>query len=176
MNPAMPTQGWNQIMTLPRRLTLNENGNDVDVSVGGAVDSLRNGGTELLNLTIPVNEDFVLDSMQGNCYELAIEMEPQEHSAFVCDVLRSPDMQEYTRITCYRDRGYADRANYARDRTSLVTLDNTHCSIAPEFRARAPEILNVPIPRNEPLKLRIFVDRSVVEVFVNDRKCMAPRV
>ena len=29
---------------------------------------------------------------------------------------------------------------------------------------------------DEPLKLRVFVDRSVVEVFVNGRQCVAARV
>jgi len=29
---------------------------------------------------------------------------------------------------------------------------------------------------NEPLKLRVFIDRSVVEVFVNGRQCVAMRV
>ena len=28
----------------------------------------------------------------------------------------------------------------------------------------------------EPLRLRVFVDRSVVEVFANDRQCVAARV
>ena len=29
---------------------------------------------------------------------------------------------------------------------------------------------------NEPLQLRVFIDRSVVEVFVNGRQCVAVRV
>jgi beta-fructofuranosidase len=29
---------------------------------------------------------------------------------------------------------------------------------------------------NEPLKLRVFVDRSIVEVFVNGRQCVTARV
>ena len=37
---------------------------------------------------------------------------------------------------------------------------------------RAPLALQ---PR-EPLKLRVFVDRSVVEVFANDRQCMTQRI
>lgn len=44
------------------------------------------------------------------------------------------------------------------------------------FRCRAPEIAPVSIDENEPLKLRVFVDRSVVEVFVNGKQCVAVRV
>ena len=36
----------------------------------------------------------------------------------------------------------------------------------------APLILN----ENEPLRLRIFLDRSIVEVYANDRQCMTQRI
>jgi beta-fructofuranosidase len=32
------------------------------------------------------------------------------------------------------------------------------------------------LKENEPLKLRVFIDKSVVEVFANDRQCLAVRV
>jgi beta-fructofuranosidase len=32
------------------------------------------------------------------------------------------------------------------------------------------------VDKNKPLKLRVFIDRSVVEVFVNGRQCVAMRV
>ena len=34
----------------------------------------------------------------------------------------------------------------------------------------------VPLKKNETLKLRVFVDKSVVEVFANGRQCVAARV
>jgi beta-fructofuranosidase len=42
--------------------------------------------------------------------------------------------------------------------------------------SRAPETAPVYIEDDEPLQLRIFVDRSVVEVFVNGKQCVAVRV
>ncbi len=44
------------------------------------------------------------------------------------------------------------------------------------MQSRAPETAPVFIEKNEPLKLRVFIDRSVVEVFVNGRQCVAMRV
>ena len=41
---------------------------------------------------------------------------------------------------------------------------------------RAPETGPVFLEGSEPLKLRVFIDRSVVEVFVNGRQCVAMRV
>ena len=42
--------------------------------------------------------------------------------------------------------------------------------------SRPPESAPVALARNEPLELRVFVDKSVVEVFVNGRQCVAVRV
>ena len=44
------------------------------------------------------------------------------------------------------------------------------------MRSRAPETAGVLVGRDEPLRLRVFIDRSVVEVFANGRQCVAMRV
>jgi beta-fructofuranosidase len=49
-------------------------------------------------------------------------------------------------------------------------------SILPDATSRPPESAPVTIARDEPLELRVFVDKSVVEVFVNDKQCVAVRV
>jgi beta-fructofuranosidase len=69
-----------------------------------------------------------------------------------------------------------DRIHGTAARASLVTLDNTCSSTAPDVLSRAPETAPVPLAAQEKLQLRIFVDRSVVEVFVNGRQCLAERV
>ena len=42
--------------------------------------------------------------------------------------------------------------------------------------SRAPETAAVFIAPDETLKLRVFIDKSVVEVFVNGKQCVAMRV
>jgi beta-fructofuranosidase len=59
---------------------------------------------------------------------------------------------------------------------STVVLDVTRSSLLPDVLSRPPETAPVFIPPNEPFRLRIFVDRSVVEVFINGRQCIAVRV
>ena len=44
------------------------------------------------------------------------------------------------------------------------------------MRSRAPETAPVLLAPDEPLRLRVFVDKSVVEVFVNGKQCVALRV
>ena len=59
---------------------------------------------------------------------------------------------------------------------SRVTLDTSYSSTAADVRSRAPETADVRLQPDEPLELRVFVDRSIVEVFVNAKQCVAARV
>ncbi len=59
---------------------------------------------------------------------------------------------------------------------SVITIDNSCSSSLPDALSRPPESAPVLIESGEPVRLRIFVDRSVVEVFVNGRQCVAVRV
>lgn len=185
MNPAKRTEGWNQIMSLPRRLRLTADGNNVEVSPTGDIESLRGELVEQSPLVLQPNVHLALESLDsrgvnefaGSVYELLCEIQPSDASMVELDVLCSPDREELTRISVYRERGYPDRALY-RNRTpsTFVTIDNSYSSSDPGVRCRAPEILNVQIEPDEPIQLRVFVDRSIVEVFVNERKCVALRV
>ena len=58
----------------------------------------------------------------------------------------------------------------------MITIDSSYSSCAPDVLSRAPETAPVLIEPDEPLTLRVFVDRSVVEVFVNGKQCVATRV
>lgn len=175
MNPGLPAEGWNQIMSLPRVLSLGKNGDSVDVAPISAVESLRETCTQLGTFELPANQELVLDHVSGNSYELELEIDERSASCLEVDVLRSRDKREYTRITVFRERGYFDPTHGSRVRNSCISLDITHSSIAPKFRSRPPENLDVFIERNEKLQLRIFVDRSIVEVFVNERRCVSAR-
>ena len=63
----------------------------------------------------------------------------------------------------------------ARKNASRAHLRHTHPKL-PDVRLRAPETAPVYIKPWELLKLRIFIDKSIVEVFVNGRQCVALRV
>jgi beta-fructofuranosidase len=58
----------------------------------------------------------------------------------------------------------------------VISLDNTRSSILPDVRSRPPETAQVALNKGESLKLRVFVDKSVVEVFANGKQCVALRV
>ena len=175
MNPGLPTQGWNQIMSLPRRLTL-AGANELAMQPAGDIASLRGAHTRINDRTIPANQETLLDGIEGTAIELALEIDTCGAPLVELNVLRSPDRQEVTRIAFYRERGFRQPASERAGADSLISIDSSRSSMLPDALSRAPETAPVYLDPEEPLKLRVFVDRSVVEVFVNGRQCVALRV
>ena len=197
MNPGLPTEGWNQIMTLPRRLTL-AGDDDVRMEPAGDIESLRYDHRHVEATTLPANEELVLDAIEGAALELMVELDPMDASMVELNVLRSPDREEYTRIAFYKDRGFRVRRELPRSgallhggnrkvapmseprpievRESLLTLDTSYSSTLPGALSRAPETAPLLLGLGEPLQLRVFIDRSVVEAFANGKQCVAARV
>jgi beta-fructofuranosidase len=61
-------------------------------------------------------------------------------------------------------------------RKSLISIESSHSSILPDVEVRAPETASFHLDPNENVHLRVFIDKSVVEVFVNGRQVVAIRV
>jgi beta-fructofuranosidase len=59
---------------------------------------------------------------------------------------------------------------------SQISVDTSYSSALPDVLSRAPETAAVLLEPDELLNLRVFVDKSVVEVFVNGKQCLAVRV
>ena len=174
MNPAKPTKGWNQIMTLPRRLTLLSK-DEIGIEPAGDIQSLRYGHQYINSRTLPANEDIVT-GITGNAMELEIEIDPKSAPMVELNVLRSAYKREVTRILFFRERGMRNPDSSSGVRDSLLTIDTSHSSILPDVLSRAPETGAVSIGPDETLKLRVFIDKSVVEVFANGKQCVATRV
>jgi len=183
MNPGKPTKGWNQIMTLPRRLTLRPE-SDIDplrIEPAGDIESLRYNHKNVGSMNLPPNEDVVLSNIRGNTMEITAEINFKNAPMVEMNVLRSPRAKEVTRIRFYKNRGFRHRefgrtSVNSKKTSSLITIDPSYSSVLPDVQLRSPETAPVFIEKNEPLRLRVFIDRSVVEVFVNDRQCVAMRV
>jgi len=191
MNQGIPTRGWNQIMTLPRLLTLDAD-DRLLMEPAGDIESLRHDHKEIDPMTLPANEEIVLDAVQGNAMELSLEIDPAGAPLVELNVLRSPGREEYTRIAFFKHRGnrYRQRlpktqamnassaamASLPQRYESVISIDTSYSSTLPEALSRAPETAPVFLEDDEPLRLRVFIDRSVVEVFVNGKQCVALRV
>jgi beta-fructofuranosidase len=86
-------------------------------------------------------------------------------------VLRSPNGEEQTTISLSM---HAWAWPWKSDKRELM-LDVSQSSLSPEIASRTPEIGPLYLKEGEPLRLRVFVDRSIVEVFANGRQCLTLR-
>ena len=198
MNPGYPTEGWNQIMSLPRRLTLADREDELNIEPAGDVESLRGDHKHIDETVLPANEEVVLESIQGNAMELAVEIDAKDSPMVEINVLRSSNREEFTRIAFFKDRGFRMHQDLPKEGAllasgspavpkfgasrrvpamqSLLTLETSYSSTLAGALSRAPETGPIVLEDGEPLRLRVFVDRSIVEVFANDRLCIAARV
>ena len=77
MNPGKPTKGWNQIMTLPRKLTL-VNEDEVLVEPAGDVTSLRREHVHVGPLELEANQEVVLEAVYGKTIEIEAVIAPSD--------------------------------------------------------------------------------------------------
>ena len=198
MNPGKPTGEWNQIMTLPRKLTL-VGRDEVRQEPAGDLESLRYGKQEVKAMKLAANKEVVLKNIHGAAMEIMMEVDVKDAPVFEVNVLRSPQKEEFTRILFFKERGSGPGRDYRFGeverviqpgqqtpppvapaqrpvRMSLISIESSYASLHPDVSPRAPETAPVFIDKDETLKLRVFIDKSVVEVFVNGKQALAVRV
>jgi len=105
--------------------------------------------------------------------EMNVEIDPQNSRLVQLSVLRSPDAKEKTTITFYN---HDHKLGNWYATPSTIVLDGSQSSTRADVDIRPPERATLGKGRDEPLKLRIFIDRSVVEVFANGKQYLAMRV
>jgi beta-fructofuranosidase len=153
-------QGWSGILSMPRVLSLGGDGT-LRIDVPEEIEALRYGAFKKRNISVQSGTEMVIDGIGGNSLELSIEMESAEASQFGVKVAVSPDGQEETSI-------YYDVSE------GMLKVDTRKSG--PEHPSKALEAAPFKLKNGERLKLRVFVDKSVVEVFANSRQAIARRI
>lgn len=155
-------RSWDQVMTLPRVLSLDTDSKLLQEPVE-EIAALRRGNVHFENLKIPANGELPLPGAKGNAIEIRAVVEVQKATQIGLRVLRSPDGAEETVVSFYPS-------------TNTLSLDTSRSSLRPEAHLRAPETGILALKEGEPLELRIFIDRSVIEVFANGRQALVTRM
>lgn len=151
--------GWSGVYGLPRSLWLGDDG-ALRMQPVKELEMLRSHERSWNSLTLADGETRPLEGVPGETCELALEIDPGAARRCGIKVRASPGGEEATLLY------------YDADKKELV-FDSTHSG--KEGRAvveRAPFALKP----GELLKLRVFVDKSVVEIFANDRQAISRRV
>jgi beta-fructofuranosidase len=152
--------GWSGTMSLPRVLSLGADGR-LRISPPEEIQRLRYNAKKRANLAVNVGAELVLEGIGGNSLELCLEMNAKDAKQFGLKVCCSPGGEEQTLV-------YYD----AVEKKLKVDTNKSSLTTGPKSVEAAPFELRP----GETLKLRVFVDKSVVEVFANGRQAVMRRV
>lgn len=159
---AVEEAGWAGVMSLPLAVSAGPDGR-LAVEPVRELQALRRKHWHYGDLAIEPEPAALLDDVRGNCLEISAEFELTGDEEFGLLLCCSPDGQEQTRLVYQSALG---QIVIEREDSSL-SLD------VDRGNGAAP----VDLSADEPLKLHIFLDRSVIEVFVNGgRSCLASRI
>jgi sucrose-6-phosphate hydrolase SacC (GH32 family) len=179
---ARPWQehGWASVMTLPRLLSLADNGT-LHIEPVPELETLRTNHRQWADIQLTSDAEIHIEEVRGDCLELVVKIEPGTATEFGVKVRRSPDGTEETTISCIPSRGIL------KIDLSKSTLDED--VKYPRFtRQDEPEGIDdlqrhtnsqeapFELAVGELLTLHIFLDRSVLGVFVNGRQCLTQRI
>lgn len=170
-----------QTFSLPRRLGLTGKYRDeLTVSPAGDYISLRGKHFSYSDIDVPKNSEFVIPDFHGKSYEAEMTFSFTDKPMIEVRILRSPDCREYTSVCFYSHRGVTYRQDESfnvldKSRKSVLTINMDHASLDDGVITRAPESTELFICPDEKLRLHIFVDKSVIEVFANDKAVLCAR-
>jgi beta-fructofuranosidase len=159
-NETATASGWSGTMSLPRVMWL---GGDMKMRMRPPeeLEMLRYNPKKLANLTVEANSELPLKDIRGNTIEMNIEMAPYGAEQCGVKVCCSPDGEEQTVI-------FYDSIE------KKLKIDTTGSSLGEG--PKSVEAGPFELEQDEILKLQVFIDRSVVEVFANDRQAVMRRV
>ena len=152
-------RGWSGVYGLPRSLWLGEDGT-LRMEPVEELKTLRGQESRWNDLALDQAGTKRLPGIRGDACELQLEIDPGQASRCGLKVRASAGGEEETLL-------YYDVA--ARELVFDATKSGTSGRRVEE---RAPLALRP----GEPLKLRVFVDKSVVEIFANNRQAIGRRV
>ncbi len=134
--------GWNGCLTLPRVLTLSADGR-LQQRPAPETEALRRRRLHKANIYLD-DSTAALTVAKGDTLEIEVEFVPGDAKTVGLEIRRSVD----------------------RQRAVPISYDGHHLTVA---GTEAPFVLS---PEEKALRLHVFVDKSVVEVFANDRVCI----
>jgi len=167
--------GWSGVMSLPRVLSLAED-RTLRITPIEEIERLRMNPRAHENIELADGAELVLEDVRGDCLEIAAEIDLGEAAQVGLKVRRSPGGEEETMVVY-------DAAE------KTLALDVTRSSQSPDVRYGWPDphstagaedvrVQKAPfeLQPGEPLRLRVFLDASILEVFAADRQCVTQRI
>jgi len=173
--------GWGSLASLPRVLSLDAN-NQLLIQPPPELEVLRDNPRSHPATRLVPGAEVPLAGFRGNTVELALEIDPGQAGLITLDLLRSEDGRERTTLIYSPKDGTLsfDLARSSLDPSvRYEAFDRGYAArknIPAEQRLTTRQVAPFKLAAGETLKLRVFIDRSIIEVFANDRQCLTQRV
>lgn len=167
--------GWSGILALPMRLALSGEG-ELLLEPVEELQALRGEPVHVGEIHLDSDETVVLDDVRGNRLEIRAVFEWESAEEFGLGICCSAGGEEQTLIRFNTNPNALNRAPDVLGPGRQAILDISRSSVSPTVSHRGLQQALVDHPYGEPVELRIFIDRSVVEVFVGDRHYLGRRI
>jgi len=162
--------GWSSIMTLPWHFTPDAD-NRLKIDPVEELRSLRYDEERVDDFALAAGTETVVDGLCSDCMETRMTIAAENASEFGMKVLCSPDGEEQT-VIAYDTERQAFVVDFEKASTDRTLEYPTRVD------AQAGELKQVvpyPLANGGKLHLDVFLDRSVIEVFVNSDICLVQR-
>jgi beta-fructofuranosidase len=153
--------GWSGAMSLPRVLSLHDDG-ALGMQPAPELQKLRGEAIPVNLAEIAPDQLYIFEDITGDQLEIIAAFEITPDSEIDLHVRRSPDGAEYARI-------------FYDGRTGQIGIDSTRVA-SDDSDVRHEIKAGMFRPEGSRLHLHIFIDHSVIEVFINERAAITSRV
>lgn len=165
---AQIAAGWAGVMSLPKLLTLQRDGS-LGVEPVPELEILRKGHKKIPGHDIEPNGPLLLKQVSGDCLEIVAEIDLGDSRQVGLRIRSTADGSEQTLI------GYDLGSQTVFSDTTLSSNDPETAAGPSPFVTRGIQRGPLKIDKTELLRLRIYIDASVIETFANGRASITDR-
>ncbi len=173
-----PDKGWRGTISMPRVLTLSNSG-DLLINPPEEVKALRYNYAGADPFRIKGGQEQTLNDIEGNSIELQVEFAGEGTGSYGVKVLCSPDGREETVIK-YDPVNKLLVIDFINSEFPGPVRIRSYCMGQYQLKTVEEKVSEQKVPfeleRGETLKLDIFLDRCIIEVFANGRLCVTQMV
>jgi len=156
-------------MSMPRVLTLSKDKKSLNINPAKEIESQRYQPVSEQPFTVAAQQSETLKNVSGNILEMDLLIDPLKAKRFGVKVFCSEDGQEQTPIIIDIEK----KILQIDMRTSSLTKpDYNEFVMIREAKPMETEDAPFELQKGEKLHLRVFLDKSMLEVFANGRQCI----
>ena len=167
---------WASVVSLPRVLSLAPDGT-LAIAPAPELEALRLNPRRQTGTRVPEGSEVTLRGISGNVIELLLRIDPGDATEVGVKVLCAPDGSEQTTIS-YVPGEWKLQVDFRRSSLAKNLQYWDYDPVREEAFRTSGAVQAAPfqLAEGEPLELRVFIDRSVIEVFANHRQTLTQRV